>query len=573
MGEPGWVSGDGPARGIVLVGFMGAGKSSVGPLLARRLGLPFVDLDQEVERLAGRSIPEIFQAGGEAAFRALEARAVRALSAGVARVIATGGGVVEDPSNRAHLQRLGTVVWLFADLAASLERASRDGMSRPLLAEGSQGGQGIEERWRRRRWLYATAPVWVETRGLTPEGVAEQIPDALAWLDGPVTPVAWVLGGPQRASPIFCADGLLGPDRAPQLARWLQRAGAGGRALVVADRALSRQGLASRLAQALSACGMGAWACEVGPGERAKRLAAVAGLYAEALRGGLDRSGTVVALGGGACLDAAGFFASTYMRGVPWVAAPTTLLAQVDASVGGKTAINLPPAKNLVGTFHPPALVLADTRTLDTLPARELRCGLAEVVKHGLVGDPGLLAELVARFDTEGRPLSGPALMERMEPDLVGRAARIKAVVVSEDLTERGVRAILNFGHTTAHALEALSGFRMRHGEAVAIGLVTALLLSRQVGLLRDDGLIQQVVGLLRRMGLPVRSRVQLAPEALWEVMAYDKKARGGTRRWVLLAGPGQPVIAGGEVSFELFAEVWKRQARLGRGAEEDSRS
>ncbi len=571
MGEPGRVSADGAARGIVLVGFMGAGKSSVGPLLARRLGLPFVDLDQEVQRLAGRSIPEIFQAGGEVAFRSLEARAVRALSAGVARVIATGGGVVEDPANRAHLQRLGTVVWLFADLPASLERASRDGSSRPLLAR--QGGQGIEERWRRRRWLYATAPVWVETRGLTPEGVAEQIADALAWLDGPTAPVAWVLGGPQRASPVFCADGLLGPDRAPQLARWLQRAGAQGRALVVADRALSRQGLASRLAQALSVCGLAAWECAVGPGERAKRLAAVAGLYAEALRGGLDRSGTVVGLGGGACLDAAGFFASTYMRGVPWVAAPTTLLAQVDASVGGKTAINLPPAKNLVGTFHPPALVLADTRTLQTLPARELRCGLAEVVKHGLVGDPGLLEELVARFDAEGRPLSRPALMERMEPELVGRAARIKAVVVSEDLTERGVRATLNLGHTTAHALEALSGFRIRHGEAVAIGLVTALLLSRQVGLLRDDGLIQQVVGLLRRMGLPVRSRVELAPEALWEVMAYDKKARGGTRRWVLLAGPGQPVIAGAEVSFELFAEVWRRQARLKGTAEEDSGS
>ncbi|HEY8486905.1 MAG TPA: 3-dehydroquinate synthase, partial [Limnochordales bacterium] len=472
-------------------------------------------------------------------------------------VVATGGGVLERPANRELLQRLGPWVWLFVDLERARARCLAQPGVRPLWQ--AQGAQELERRFWRRQWLYARSGIWVDTRYQTPAELADRIVQALQQTpDGLVA--GWVLGG-HDSHPILAGPGLAG--RAGELA---DRCRLGETVLVVADAAVaSTTGLA--VEQALIGTGRRARLVAAGPGERAKSMASWMGLYDRALEAGLDRAGAVVCVGGGAVLDAGGFVAATYMRGVPWMAVPTTLLGQVDAAIGGKTAVNHPRAKNAVGAFHLPRLVAADTAALDTLPAAELRSGLAEVIKHGLVGDCELLQALEDALQAAapgGGPVRGMLLREMVrDGSLAGWAARVKAVVVSEDPRERGRRAILNFGHTTAHALEAALGFRrIRHGEAVAVGMVTALELSRRVGILEEEGLQERLAALLRRLGLGAVRPGWPEPERLWEFMAHDKKNLSGRRRWVLLRRAGEPEVVAGAVDFPLFREVWEHQRR-----------
>ena len=267
----------------------------------------------------------------------------------------------------------------------------------------------------------------------------------------------------------------------------------------------------------------------VADGEQYKTLDTVRRLYDALLAGGMDRSGAVIALGGGVIGDMAGFAAATFMRGVALVQAPTSLLAMVDASIGGKVGVDLPQGKNLVGAFKDPLAVFADTATLATLPPVELRCGLAEVVKSALVGDVALWKHL----RTHGaQPLQ----------TLITRAADVKRRIVEEDRLERGVRAYLNLGHTFAHALEQRSRYAWKHGEAVAVGLAGAARLSERLGLC-EAGLAAQIEALLGALGLPTRYRTY-APIELWEAMRHDKKWQGGTARFVLLERVGQPLIA-----------------------------
>ncbi len=280
------------------------------------------------------------------------------------------------------------------------------------------------------------------------------------------------------------------------------------------------QALAERLPRA--------FLVRVPDGEQYKTLATVQRIYDALLAGGMDRGGVVVALGGGVVGDMAGFAAATFMRGVALVQAPTSLLAMVDASIGGKVGVDLPQGKNLVGAFKDPLAVFADTDTLATLPSVEFRCGLAEVVKSALVGDEALWEHL----RTHGaQPLQ----------TLIARAADVKRRVVEEDRLERGVRAYLNLGHTFAHALEQRSRYAWKHGEAVAVGLVAAARLSERLGLCAA-GLAARVEALLGALGLPTRYR-RFAPAALWEAMRHDKKWQGGTARFVLLEAVGRPRI------------------------------
>lgn len=263
--------------------------------------------------------------------------------------------------------------------------------------------------------------------------------------------------------------------------------------------------------------------------ERCKTLSVVRRLYRSMLAAGLDRSGAVIAVGGGVVCDTVGFAAGTYMRGVALVLVPTTLLAQVDACIGGKTAVNLPEGKNLIGVFHQPSAVLVDTRCLQTLPARQLRSGLAELVKHGFIRDPYLMEEVLR---------NAPALLGR-DAHLLGRLVRrsleVKAAVVMEDEREVGPRAILNFGHTVGHAIETLGGYRRwTHGEAVAMGMVTACLIGEELGL-TPAKVRAQVVQVLRHMGLPIAIPADLGAEDIVRAMRSDKKARAGILRFVLL--------------------------------------
>jgi len=275
---------------------------------------------------------------------------------------------------------------------------------------------------------------------------------------------------------------------------------------------------------------LGAPLVTMADGEQHKTMQTVESLYTQFIAAGLDRSSTVIALGGGVVGDTAGFAAAIYMRGVSLIQIPTSLLAMVDSSVGGKVGVDVPQGKNLIGAFKQPQAVLIDPDVLQTLPAQEWRCGMAEVIKHGLLADPRLLE----------RDLHKP---ERAA-ELVARAVQVKVDVVQRDPFEQGERAHLNLGHTFGHAVERVTEYRVPHGEAVAIGLAAAARLSAKLGLC-DAGLVEHVEVILSEIGLPIRTG-GLDPSALWDAMATDKKWRGGRSRFVLMRGIGQPAIVEG---------------------------
>jgi 3-dehydroquinate synthase len=297
-------------------------------------------------------------------------------------------------------------------------------------------------------------------------------------------------------------------------------------------------GVADRAARALGRRGLAVHPLEVPDGEEAKRLAVIESLYRRLAAIPTHRADPVVAVGGGATTDAAGFAAATWLRGVPLVSLPTTLLAMVDAAIGGKTGVDLEAGKNLVGAFHQPSAVVADLDTLATLPQPELRSGMAEVIKAGLIADPDL-----ARACLERAPAAVAGDLDALAP-LAEAAIRIKAELVGADEREAGRRVVLNYGHTLGHALERLAGYRgLRHGEAVALGMVFAAKLAEAVGL-AEPGLVGGHVELLGAVGLPVGG-VELDPDAVLEAMGTDKKhgGAGGGLRLVLLSAPGRPEL------------------------------
>ncbi len=299
----------------------------------------------------------------------------------------------------------------------------------------------------------------------------------------------------------------------------------------------------------------------VPPGERTKRWEVVGRLLRQMAQRALDRRCVVLAIGGGVIGDLAGFVAACYLRGVRYVQVPTTLLAQVDSSVGGKTGVNLPEGKNLVGAFYQPSLVLIDTDTLKTLPIRHFRAGLAEILKYGIIADESLwqLVHDEAHWLRHG---SSAHLA-----DIIHRCCEIKAKIVSEDETEQGVRAILNFGHTLGHALEAVSSYgRLLHGEAVAIGMVFATLLGELQGI-TPQGSAEQMTSALRALGLSVALPLGVSHEELLAVMARDKKARGGHLRFVLIERIGQARLPMVVNEKEVIHALQVHRERFGRAS------
>jgi 3-dehydroquinate synthase len=309
------------------------------------------------------------------------------------------------------------------------------------------------------------------------------------------------------------------------------------RALIITDSNVgARYGQAAK--EALEAVGLEATKATIPAGEASKTLATAASLYTTCVDAGLERSSVIVALGGGVVGDLAGFVAATYLRGIPFVQVPSTLLAQVDSSIGGKTGVDLPQGKNLVGAFHQPALVVADLDLLASLPRREVAAGMAEVVKHAVIRDAGLLHFLESQV--EEILTVDPAVMERV----VEANCRIKAEVVAADERERGLRAILNFGHTVGHALEASLGFGgWLHGECVAVGMVAATGIAMREGILKEPELLARLERLLERLGLPTRFPPGLMPQGLDELLMRDKKVEGGRIHWVLPVRAGEVTV------------------------------
>lgn len=493
---------------IWLVGMMGSGKSVVGKAIAQKTGASFVDLDREIEAGEGRSVRRIFRESGERRFRRLEARTVAIAARETDAVIATGGGAVLDPGNVERMRRSGTVVWLSADPAVLARRVSRQPGSRPLL-EGRAPEEALRSILHDRESAYRRAAhVRVESTGRTPAAVAGAVLAAVGAVRVPVR-----IPGSARKHDVHVGTGI--SDRTGEIVR--ECAGEGVSALVVTDETVGRLH-AARIERSLRRSGYRPHRLTIPSGERHKNLRTVTRLWEAALAHGVDRRTPVIALGGGVVGDLAGFVAATLLRGLPLVQVPTTLVAQVDSSIGGKTAFDTRQGKNLVGAFKHADAVITDVSMLRTLPPREVRAGFAEVVKYGVIAD----AELFALLERSG---PSPFLAKDAEraSAIVRRCVEIKASVVSRDPEERRLRAVLNFGHTVGHALEAASGFRSLHGEAVAAGMLSEAEFAAEQGWspARD---VLRLGALLRESGLPL----SIGAPAPARFLGADKKRRGG---------------------------------------------
>lgn len=501
---------------IVLAGFMAAGKTSVGRRIAALTGRPFIDMDALLEERLGAPIAEVFARGDEAAFRAAEADLCRALKTPAAAVIAAGGGAVLSAANRAALAGGGLLFCLECSPQEALRRLG-SGNERPML-RGDPAGR-LPALLAERAAAYAALPRHVDTTGLTVAQAAQQVL-ALYERDNRLRELPVACDG--SAYTITFGEGSLRTLGARAAALGLRSP----LAVITNDAVGPLYGEAVQAG--LEKAGLHSVLCTVPDGEVYKTLDTVSALYDQVAAAGLERGGAIVALGGGVVGDMAGFVAATYLRGLALVQIPTTVLAMVDSSVGGKVGVDHARGKNLIGAFKQPAAVISDPALLVTLPDVERRSGLAEVIKHGVIGAP----EVFAAFEEEGRP------------DLAGilpAAIQVKIDVVEEDPLERGRRLQLNLGHTFGHALELLSGYRLRHGEAVAIGMAAATRLSARLGLCQP-ALIDRIEAVLQQAGLPVRY-ADCEPQAVLAAMSSDKKRQGGRLRFVLPAHIGRVLV------------------------------
>ncbi|MHB0859280.1 MAG: 3-dehydroquinate synthase [Anaerolineae bacterium] len=505
-------------RNLVITGFMGTGKSTVARAVAQRMGRACVDMDEEIVRRAGMTIALLFETRGEQVFRDYERALCEELAARERLVIATGGGALVDPLNRELLARNGLVVCLGCAEWMLVERLRGD-TRRPML-HGADPEQRLRELLQARRAAYAEAPHHIDTTDKPVKAVAAEVVTLFE-----SRPRVWRVQAPQGDYPVHLAPGVLG-----RLAPMLRVRGVAERVVVVSDAhvwPLYGEGVV----EGLRAGGFDPAPVVLPAGEQTKTLESVRVLYDAFIEAGLDRHGAVIALGGGVITDMAGLAAATYLRGVPLVQAPTTLLGMVDAGVGGKVAVDHPQGKNLIGAFVTPLLVLVDPDVLDTLPKVERLAGLAEIIKAGVIAD----AELFGAFAPE-----------RTTPDLrwaVERALEVKIAVVERDPYEQGERAVLNLGHTFAHAFERLAEYSLAHGLAVSVGMVAAAELAALRGVC-SPSTVARLRAVLAHQGLPTRYDAH-PPDVVYQAMGTDKKRQGARLRFVLPRDIGEVVIDG----------------------------
>ncbi|HEX6995780.1 MAG TPA: 3-dehydroquinate synthase [Gammaproteobacteria bacterium] len=516
---------------LYLIGPMGSGKTAVGRELAKALGRRFYDSDAEIERRTGVDIPFIFEKEGEAKFRERERECLAELTSYTGVVVATGGGAVLDPSTRRRLASTGVVIYLKTSIEDQLKR-TRVNRNRPLL-ETADPRAVLERLAAERGPLYEEiACISIDTSGRQVKSIVAALKQRLTRgkpvdkCTAPCEPVAVdtlevALG--ERSYPIYIGAGLL--DDAELLRRTVS-----ARQVAIVTNDVVAPLYLERVRRAFA----DRETCTIvlPDGEQHKTLATFGRILDELVDAEFHRDACLVALGGGVVGDVAGFAAACYQRGIDFVQVPTTLLAQVDSSVGGKTAVNHPRAKNMIGAFYQPIAVLADTGTLETLPPRELSAGLAEVVKYGLILDEALFEWLEANMEAL-RALDADALRFAIR-----RSCELKAQIVAEDEREHGRRALLNLGHTFGHALEALGGYeRWLHGEAVAIGIMMAARVSAALGAITPTD-CDRISALLVRGGLPVTASVDA--DAVLRLMRQDKKADSKGLKLVLLDAIGR---------------------------------
>ncbi len=509
-------------RPLVLSGFMATGKSTIGRILAERLGVPFLDTDARLVEETGKAVSDLFTSEGEARFRDREAALVLPMLADpTPRVIAFGGGTATIPRVRHAALEAFTVVTLTARPETVVARVSSLA-GRPNLLTASPLLRASDLLTLRRE-AYAECHVAIATEDRSPEQIADLVLEAVA-----VDALAMPLG--VRSYAIELTDGQ--PAR---LAKAVTDLGASSLLVVTDQNVAAARG--AWLEQALGGLGLRRQTVTITPGEPSKTLATVARIWDEALHHGLDRDALVVAFGGGVVGDLAGFAASTLLRGLRCVQIPTSLLAMVDSSVGGKTGFDHETGKNLIGSFFQPSRVVVDLEHLTTLPPRERAAGLAEVVKIALVRDVALLEALerdATRIAAGDRDALRPILRAAI-------AAKVR--VVRDDERESGDRALLNLGHTVGHALETHGGYsRLLHGEAVAVGTVLELAASERLGL-TAHGTSARAAALLAQLGLPTSAAPEEVREA-WPFVLSDKKRAATTVKLPVVTEPGRGTVA-----------------------------
>lgn len=502
------------SKPVVLVGLPGAGKTRVGRAVAGHLNLEHADTDELVVEKAGRSIPSIFSESGEPEFRRLEADAVeRALRE--YGVVSVGGGALETP-RVLELLKDATVVYIEADHEELLRRVTRNS-KRPLLRDDPD--KKLRELSAKRIPTFmGAADITVRTSRAPVREVVEQIVKRLAY------PTEIVVA----ANPPYPV--LVGSDTTRETIGEVSLSGR--KIFLIASPHVD----VSPVEQRLKESGKEVHVRVVPAGEEAKTLEVAAQLWDDVASLGLGRADHIVTVGGGATTDLGGFIAATWLRGIGVIHVPTTVLAMVDAAVGGKTGINSVAGKNLIGAFHNPLLVLADLDWLRTLPQEEYAAGLAEVAKCGFIADPRIL-EIIENNPSIVDHTWGTGVGASVLRELIERAIEVKARVVAVDFKESGLRETLNYGHTLAHAIERHSDYTFRHGEAVAVGMMLAARLAEQRGLLTEDD-VNRHRRVLEILNLPVSYRAELP--RLLEVMQSDKKTRADQLRFVLLEGIGK---------------------------------
>jgi shikimate kinase / 3-dehydroquinate synthase len=478
---------------IFLYGPPGTGKSTIGKKLSHNLKLPFIDLDRVIETNAGMSISQIMDQQGEETFRDMETNALKALAVEKGSIIALGGGALLRDENRALTESNGQVLLLMAELPTLLHRLYNDSGKRPLLT--GDLGTKLSSLLAKREAHYNSFPLKIHVDNKTVEQNAHQ---------------AQVMLGRHHLSAMGEYDVAVG--QVSSLANFPMQ-----NPIIVTDENVAKFHL-EKIQSTLNAK-----AVVIPAGEEHKTLETISFLWKSFLENGLDRKSTVIALGGGVVSDMTGFAAATYMRGINWICVPTTLLSMVDASVGGKTGFDLPEGKNLIGAFYPPKLVLADPSLLLTLSERELRSGMAEVVKHGIISDPDLFAMCNRGMDWVKGNLE----------EVVKRAIAVKIKVIEDDPFEKGFRAALNLGHTVGHAVELVSKFELRHGEAISIGMAVEAAYAARVGLAASS-VVKAVQDSLSALNLPIAIPKEMPREEIIRAMRVDKKKNAKSIRFAL---------------------------------------
>ena len=509
---------------IVLIGFMGAGKTTIGKVLAGQLGKTFVDLDEYIIQKAGRSIATIFEEVGESGFRQLESTAVAELSEKTGIVLATGGGTPINHNNFAKLREIGVVIYLNPSYAVLKEHLKADSSQRPLAKLNAD--QLLQLYQERQAW-YGLADYQVTYETLDDLAAVVAVAEEIKLLLEPSSPTL-VIDTPTSQYSYWLGRGFFTSGQLACLPKPVTP-----KALLVTDATVGAL-YADRVTQNLAQLGWDLAVVTFPAGEEQKRLVNLELIWEQGFQHGVDRKGCIFALGGGVIGDLAGFAAATYMRGIPFVNFPTTLLAMVDSSIGGKVGINHARGKNLVGAFHHPQSVIASIDMLESLDIRNLAAGWGEVIKTALIGDPVYYRQLVGEQPELRLP--------ETQVEAVFRSAKVKVAIVQRDEHEQGLRKLLNLGHTLGHGLEQALGYgKLLHGEAVAIGMVAAAYVAQRLGL-AETPLTDELRTFLTHYNLPVAWPTGLSITEVTTPVLLDKKNQSGQVTMLLPIKPGEIV-------------------------------